>query len=512
MAFSLAKNLIEYVYMEFDSSDNQESAKPISRRDAMKAGFLVGLVAMASDYFPATEAKAQENLYRTINGVEVYGLNEKLTNQEQIDDLTFQFELDFERKLGWKDKQKNLWEQREIVLPKDKRFVEFVVTESTFNSFESRKEETGLNYVEWVQIHIDLLNRVLKNSKPPVELITQLSRIIVVSDGFENSPVKYTKDIDGIWFENKDNRVPQGVGNIGQNSFWSIKHDVEGDLVLQNPAGASFGRTIEVPRDNDQLEKTKDGVWIDFGLIHELSHVLLNLPDEYVFSYEGVKSIFENFRYNTGSFMEPKLSAYLSLLLTRNMDKGLRGYYTSPGSIGMAKEMKEKYNFYGELPSKVGFKIANSEVTGISKSHFLFSDYYDKKDGGGNSISCKDMMKADFVINGQGAVNLENSSFVPQLIDDEELYPVLFRVECNKVGEEKELYIPIGIFNMSKYSGVEEAIYDIEFISNAPADMKSQALNLIDGSEVDEFLSKNASYAKMKVIGTNTWCVWTFQY
>ncbi len=495
--------------MEIDIP-NDEVKKPLSRRDFIKAGVLGSLGLMASQYAP--EQLMNEETHRLINGVEVYGLDKKIVDQDQVDDLTFQFDLDFERKLSWKDKQKNIWEQREIVLPKDKRFVEFVVSESTYNSFERRKEETGLNYVEWVQVHIDLLNRVLKNSKPPVELTTELSRIIVVSDEFKSNPVKHSKDVDGIWFESSDFRVAQGVGNIGQNSYWSIKRDTDGDLLLQNPAGAGFGRTIEVPGVGDQLEKTRDGVWIDFGLIHELSHVLLNLPDEYVFSYEGVKSIFENFRYNTGSFMEPILSPYLSLLLTRNIKRGRRGYYTSPGSIGVAKEMKEKYNFYGELPGKIGFRVANSEVTGVSKSHFLFPDYYDEKDENEKPVSCKKMKQADFAIKSQGNVELENSSFVPQLIDGQELYPVLFRVECNNRGEKKELYVPIGIFNMSKYSGVEEAVYDIEFIGKPSADMKSQALNLIDGSEVDEFLSKNASYAKMKVSGTNTWCVWTFQY
>lgn len=486
-----------------------------SRRDFLKLSAL-GILGMGvTKVLPSIfSEKTSEKMESTmVNEVEVFGLEKKLTNQDQVDNLVFYFDSNFEKKLSWSMKQKNVWEQRELLLAKEQRFVEFVVKESVYKSFKSRKVETGVSYVEWVKLHIDLMNRVLHNAKPPVALSNLIARIIVIDDSFEKNPVKYSKDIDAMWFNDKDYRIRQDSGDIGQGAFWSFKHDNEGKLVLQNPAGAEFGRNVLLPINNDTFEAVRDGVWIDYGIIHELSHLLLNLPDEYVFSIEQANSIFKSFRFNTGSFMEPNMSPYLATLLNRNFKKGIRGYYTDPRSIGKAKDYLAKFNFYGEVPEKVSISAGGSMATDAYKSSYLFPDYYDKKDGNGKLLPCKKMEKDIGVLISGDSLVLKKELFNPQMFGNEGLFPVLFRFEFKHNGVDKEVYIPIGIFNMTKYSGVDDSQYNIEFTNAvAPKDMKSQTLNLMDQSELEVFTANNLVYAKMKVVGTSAWCVWSFQY
>ena len=131
----------------------------------------------------------------------------------------------------------------------------------------------------------------------------------------------------------------------------------------------------------------------------------------------------------------------------------------------------------------------------------------------GKKVSCKKMVKIDKNNLNRNSVNLNKLDFETQKIGGEELFPVLFRLDCKHGGVNKEVYIPIGILNMSKYSGVTDAKYNIEFTDELPPkDMKSQALNLVDQSEIEDFVKKNEVYAKMKVDGTPTLCVWAFQY
>lgn len=485
--------------------------RSLSRRDLIKFVSVIAAAGSLPRIFLSPDlVDARNSESEIINGVEVYGLNVPISSQEEADDLVDKFNYSFERRLGWADKQKSVWEQREKLLPKDVRYVQFVVKRSVFESFEMRKQETGVDYVQWVKLHVDLLNRDTENAKPPVVMTTEVRRIVIVEDNFETNPIKYSKDIDAVWFSDNDTRVAQGEGTVGQGSYWSVDRDVGGNLILRNPAGASFGREFVLPQKDDEFSKIRNGVWIDCGLTHELGHLLWNVPDEYIFSFENANSLFNNFRFNTGLFMEPNLSPYLSKLVTRTKDKGIRGYYTDPRGIGRATSMLKKYEFYGVVPSSVSIEIAGATIGSLNRSRFHWPDYYDDED---SQKSCK-YMTTDFnsVISGS-EIKLDKNNFLPEIVGGQGMYPVLFRIDCSLDGKSKELYIPLAIFNMSKISGINIAEYKIEFSKDSyPSEYKTQTVILVDELELLDFESKNLSYAKMKIVGTSTWCVWSFQY
>jgi hypothetical protein len=501
--------------------ESPDSKSLLSRNSFLKLGAVGVAAAFAIPYVDKFIGSAglsnmeKETLSsEKVNGIDIYGLREKITSQEQLDELVDNFNYGFERKLNWALKGKNVWEQREAIMPANKRFVEFVVTESAYRSFEQRRTETGLNYAEWVKASVDLMNRSIKNAKPAVDVSIEIVRIIVVDDKLEQNQVNYSKDVDGIWFDNSDYRVDQ-KRNIGQGSFWSITHDRNGKLVAQNPAGGSgsYGRQIVLPEESDSLETIREGCWIDFGLPHELSHLLLNLPDEYVFNFEGANSLFVNFIFNTGSFMEPKLSPYLAIQLRDNVKKKIRGYYMDPRGIGKAPDMLSKFNFYGALPDSVKFGVLGAEILEVLKSSSMFPDYYDRKDAKGGTLPSKKMTSIVGAQTGGDSSVLKKTDFASQVVEGQGMYPLLFRVDCIHNNIKKEVYVPIGIFNMSKLSGVSNASYKIEFSDVVPTpELKTQTLNLIDETEIDNFERANKIYAKMKVEGTSTWCVWAFQF
>jgi len=116
----------------------------VSRRDFLKLS-ASGVLGLALSRLGVDGALARESSYRLVHGVEVYGLDEKIDTLEKAKNLTFEFDLDFERKLPKDIKSKNRWEQREYAMPRDKRLVQFVVTESTYKEFLSKKAETGVS-------------------------------------------------------------------------------------------------------------------------------------------------------------------------------------------------------------------------------------------------------------------------------------------------------------------------------------------------------------------------------
>ncbi len=79
---------------------------------------------------------------------------------------------------------------------------------------------------------------------------------------------------------------------------------------------------------------------------------------------------------------------------------------------------------------------------------------------------------------------------------------------------EKEIYIPTAVFNMSKVSGVDPALFNIEF-EDHPYNIysKTQIAKLVDSSDLTKFRQEMESegkqvFAKLKIPGRRTWCFW----
>ena len=480
----------------------------VSRRDFLK---LSGL-GIASLFMPSSVEgnydMSTEGLVISDGVTEVYDLSDTNFTQQDIDKLVDEFDNDFDKNLRWYDLSDSLWEQRERYMPKDERYMQVVVKKSVFDSYKFRRSETGVGFVEYMNLMIDSMNRELQTCTPPINLKNVLKRIVIVDDSFEINPVRYSKDIDAMWFFDHDNRLPQSEGMIGQGSFWSVKEKRDDGVILCNPAGSTFGREVTLDGSSDSLSSVSEGVWIDYGMVHEFKHQLWNIPDEYNFNFEGVNSIYKNFRFDNGYFMEPTVSPYIAMLIRRNINLGVRGYYMDKRGIGTAKTMLEKYSFFGELPVSAKISISGAQFTGISRSRAVIPDYFDNKEHG---ISCKKMEELREIKS--GIFNLSGADFVPDIIDGEGIYPVLFRVDTLRAGKPDELYIPLAVFNMSVMSGVDNPNYVIEYTGvEPPLGFGSQVMKLVESNSLEDFESENLVYAKMKVDGTSCWAVWVFQY
>ncbi len=482
---------------------NEFTQHGLNRRDFLKLSgvSILGIIGSKFSY-DRDELDLKSEI---VHGVEVFGLQNRIDTQDKVDDLVAKFDIDFEEKLPRNLKGESVWKQREFLLQKDKRYAQFVVTESVYKKFLERKGETGVDYVEWLKLHIDFMNRVVGNIKPKCELETKISRIIIVSDNFQSNPVKYSKDIDGIWFNNLDYRVDQN-NNTSQDTFWSAHRDVDGDLVFSFPAGGNtVYEEIRFDHKNDSFQYAPDGVWLDFSLVHELSHLIWNLPDEYVFDVKNSPYKFKNFIFGTGSFTRPYLSQYLAALIRLNVARGTRGYYTDPKGIGRSNvSLKEKYSFYEEVPGIVEFTVSGGTVESVFRSEYLEPDYYSEK-----------IFKKVIIRSEKGVTELDASAFEAVKYSAEELYPNTFLLIVNHNGVEKELYVPLSVFNMSKYAGVEKATYDVQFVDNLKFESGlRQIAEMVEEFELGDFLdvkkTKNQNvYAKMKIVGTDTWMVWT---
>ncbi len=67
---------------------------------------------------------------------------------------------------------------------------------------------------------------------------------------------------------------------------------------------------------------------------------------------------------------------------------------------------------------------------------------------------------------------------------------------------------------MSEVAGVKHANYKIVFTGYENKEKKTQVLELVDESDLENFFkakeeTNNPVYAKMKVDGTPTWYIWT---
>lgn len=455
-----------------------------------------------------------------VHGIEVYGLREEVGTIFDTSLLYRDFDKKFDDKLDETLLHKDRVEQREGILERNKRYLEVVVKRSAYESFLNRRQETGCDFVEWIQMHIDLMNRIAENSKPVADISTQLLRIVVVndnvksdnlrSDNFTVSPTGFSKDMDATWFIQEDYRIKPQLGS-SPNSFYAVYQDENGNQVIKRPKGYDTNdkREWTFPNKKDSLTNKND-VWLDLGLIHEWSHQAWNLPDEYWMDVHGSPFKQPEFLFDTGGFVEPLLSPYLSYLIKRANLRGQRGYRTKPEGFSLENDFETFW--LNELPSIARISILNGAepisafVPTLIKSNDemfgLLRIYY----GGADFSSPTEL------IGNNGEVLIKDEDLRKK--DGNLVYPV--NTILVRAGE-KELYIPIAIFNMSKISGLDTVSYNVEF-GDAPedSDMTTQIVNLVDNSDLEKFTEKLQSqdkkvFAKMKISGTTTWCVWLLQ-
>ncbi|MDP3994569.1 MAG: hypothetical protein Q8P91_01945 [bacterium] len=216
-----------------------------------------------------------------VYGLNVYGLSGKIMTESQILRLYGHLDEKFAVEKGITVGDKT--EQRKELLNPNERYLEVVVRQSAYDSFLDRQEETKVNFVEWIRMHVD-----------------------------------------ASWAIANDYRVDTWRAT-DQGYFWSVFHK-NGKTFFGKPPGVEVpDMTYQFPEKNDSLRYRK-GVWLDFGLTHEWSHYLMNLPDQSSYNiHDKNPSRFANFLVVTGNnFQEPYLSPYLSMFLSENIRRKTR--------------------------------------------------------------------------------------------------------------------------------------------------------------------------------------------
>jgi len=503
--------------------------KGITRRNFLKLSGVAFASWLLSGCMPGQQQADQENASlpvekflppELVHNVEVYGLNKKITSEEQIINLYDHINEQFATQNGIAISNNIAMpfkvEQRKKLLNPNERYLEVVVRQSAYDSFLQRKDETQVDFVEWIQMHVDAMNMCFENAKPPSKMKSVLRRIVVVDDNLASSfwnesayrqgkaPAldvewrtkfsdKYPLDTDACWAIADDYRVDTRQETI-QCCLWSVRHQ-NGKTIFGWPPGAKdYKRVYEFPERNNSLSG-KNGVWLDFALIHEWSNYLTNLPDQYFFDiHDKNPSRFANFLVETGnSFQEPYLSPYLSMFLTENIRRKSRSWSRF--------FQNEVYNL-SERPTNntIVFTDNTGEVSNI-KVHKVVAEV--------GYIGRKTFLDLPNQEQSGNQIVLGNELFDDRVENGAHVW--LFRVGVN--GAEKQLFFPAATFQMSKFAGVDNANYRVEFTGYDNQNKKNQIMDMVDDTDLHQYLNdknKNGDqlYAKMKVDGTNTWFVW----
>lgn len=510
--------------------------KKVTRRDFLKYS-LAGMATLAFGDLtkyqnpkesPFVPSKGPETPTQTekftipelIHGVEVFGLQDKITSETQIESLYKHLDKQYAQK--HKIVIENKVEQRKQFLDPEKRYLEVVVKQSAYESFLKRKSETQVDFVEWIQLHVDSMNLSLENAKPPSTAKAVLQRIVVIDDKLPNNfydesqktklgealDMQWVKkfnskrpfDTDATWTIDEDYRVDT-KSNTSQSYFWSFYHQDGKTIFRYPPSGKDIYLTYEFPEQKNSLSNKKD-IWLDWGLIHEWSHRLLNLPDQYFFEFKDPNpSQFDQYSIRAGnSFVEPNLSPYLSTYLKHNLDVKHRGYYDNPPEtsghniIDRPQEISiDCTDIYAQtLDIKVHkVKVEQSYVDG--KRSFPNIPTQEVK---GNHIVLNQDQFDNQVWTGAN-VWLLNTQFN----------------NANPKGDQRQLFLPSAAFQMSKFAGLEKANYHIEFSGYNDPTKKTLYMEMVQDSDKKGFVGTQPNnythqYAQMKVEGTSTWFVW----
>ena len=300
---------------ETETKNDSILERKMTRREFLDLAFktLVATEALALGLRPKekdrTQSKTETSLTEEvftpeiIEGVPVYGFNEKIDNLDKIQSLYNQLDKEYEQTHNIKILDK--YKQRKELLNPNERYLEVVVFKSTYESFQRREAETNVTFVEWIKMHVDAMNLCFSNAKPSSDLKAVLRRIIVLEEGtldpiFDMNQYLQGKastgpdypysqrfheifplNTDLSWVVGSDYRVDtqKNIDNYNKGGcFWSCD-SIDGKIYFGHPPGSEAKSRIRVYPDHGSSLTGKMGVWMDFGMTHEWLHYLFHLPD-----------------------------------------------------------------------------------------------------------------------------------------------------------------------------------------------------------------------------------------
>ena len=376
------------------------------------------------------------------------------------------------------------------------------------------------------------MNRILENAHPQPGLKAQLARIIVVEDGFKINPagsdiandVDHSEFIGGLEAGNKFDRI---AGEFTE--LWNVDADNFGNAIIRWKQGQGvFREEFYLPGKVDSVTSL-GGFLVSSFRIHDLWHRLFNFTDRYVQDIVGVNSAnfrFKNFENFDGKLIKPVISPFLAILGKWIREQNIRGHFDHPRSTSISQQ--NQTDIWRMKPRKISLNIPGAESIKIYRPN-MNGGYYRKKNPGEKEKTLNDTPDQ---VSKNSKFTLNPKLFIPTKFHEPSFYeneqrimtgqdvdivPTLYVVQAKVNGKNKELFIPVEVFVMSRLSGKWlSAKYKIEFLP------ESQELNtdtliavVVETKNVDSYIkamstpdSSKSPYAKMKIEGTAFHMVW----
>lgn len=441
---------------------------------------------------------------RNVGGIEIYGLDEPMNSDTDILALYAMMDIQFAAKHDITIKNKT--EQRKEFLDENTRYLEIVVRKSAYDSFSKKKLVTGVTFPKWIQAHMDLSNRCMENAKPQSSLCGEVRRIVVIDDALASAlwDEKSYREGKGEPFDDAWRRKFGGNFSIDIDTSWAVADDYRGDYTYQNiwtvkhtnrktvvtktrtANNTQESQEFVFPQKDDTLNRL-NGIQLDMTLIHEWSHHLFSLPDEYTFDvYDFGRHTFARHLWSTGSFAIPYFDPYLSFLSYRNIMEKRR-------TMGQ----KEFHESAKQTVVTMGHGVSNPRNTiEIRRVKLLDNSIYKKK---------------EFPKDPDQLVPGDSVRFSRDFLRGEGNSWLLTKVEN---GNRRDIFFPAACFNIPGIIGSESAQMEIILEKNIP-DRKyaTQEIVPIDQSEKSQFMKSIKAkgwvpYATMEVPGTTTMFLW----
>ena len=451
----------------------------VSRRLFLKTG-LTGLLAAAvgsivkskinsgSRSNPHTETPIETAILKTpeyqcvnLDGIDIYGTNEAISSTTELQQLTDQINDQFLIDNGLKpEPQLNEFEVRQKLLDESERYLQVIVKKALFDNFESQNTtkdgiEVKTDFINWIKDHMEIFNNFTSQGEPKTDLKAKIKRIIVVHDDFDDRFPSHqnvaitTLDTDAQWA-----------------FFWDVRGDV--DPTTNESQALSFLRPTFV---NGRI------VTIDYGVIHEWTHMLYNLPDQYIFNSE-------KFSYSPVDLIPPFLMSQGGMMYDRSpwfyyalkyiRDNNIRGYYTDERAMGIIGQSSLKedqttvLDIFKQHPKTNRFVIKDADdqlleaqITVLKSRNDRDGNYYNPKNFepcyNGQVINGVFELDAD-IFASFGAVDFAGRSVIQ--------WPTnfVFEITTSK-GDKAILHFPVVIFNIASLAGLDEASYSLQLLN-----------------------------------------------
>jgi len=499
------------------------NAALIMGRPLIEEGLGLGPSGRLKDEAGKHEAKPSYLQPEIVHGVEVYGLGEeKIRDESQIHQLHWFLDRQFLspikmpslRVLGglaWLvltktrlSRESNFSLRGESLDPAE-RYLQVVVRQSAYDSFLRRRGETGVDFVEWIKMHVEAMNLFFEHAKPPSAMRAVLRRIIVIADdlprGFwdeaafrrnegPNLDLAWKRryddplDTDCAWAIPDDYRPEDMPDEMVYGFFWQATTE-EDEVIFRR---SDVKETYVYPISPTSSFRGKRRVWLDIGLIHEWLHYLLNLPDEYVFDCHDPSQRFSPFYFRTGYFHEPKASPFLSSLADYQIRRGLRNDVFQGYGRG--------YSFK-EVPPYISLEVVRESLD--QNTPVTWQLY----------LPTRNSQEARIFGSVPSAFGCDSGRIKFKGADIFKEDPCTILLKTGSY----EIYLPSALFMMSKMVGIQRCNCQIRLTGYDNPEAKIQFVELVDDSDLSTFLQTRENeglspYAMAKANGTNTWFVW----